>query len=168
MEESARQFMVISEKLDIIEDSIDPLLAETSFLPDAGGEHTSYRVLSKRVYECSNVLFILERRRDFESRFEKFLNVELDSHNEEENRRQAVIGPMGLAVRQLDYNFRHVLKGVYEEEHTWDLQNWLDTIRETSGNRDLDMRALPRQIEVLTSLVSTTAFQPMKVLKPLI
>lgn len=160
VEESARQFMAISQKLDAIEDSIDPSLSDKSFSPEAGGEYTSFGVLSKSVYECSNALYVLERRRDFESRFEKFLKVELDRRNEEENRRQAVNSPRDLGRRQLDYEFRYGLKGVYEEENTLDLHNWLDTIRETSGNRDLDMRALPRRIEALTSLVSTS--QAMK------
>ncbi|PMD19686.1 hypothetical protein NA56DRAFT_602671 [Hyaloscypha hepaticicola] len=159
VEESARQFMAISQKLDAIEDSIDPSLSDKSFSPEAGGEYTSFGVLSKSVYECSNALYVLERRRDFESRFEKFLKVELDRRNEEENRRQAVNSPRDLGRRQLDYEFRYGLKGVYEEENTLDLHNWLDTIRETSGNRDLDMRALPRRIEALTSLIRNLVAQ---------
>jgi hypothetical protein len=83
VKQTSKSFMRISKKLADVEQAIDVSLnSDPSFQKLKTNDNTSlegvieqrpYGRWSKTVYECSTELHDLERRRDFEWRFEKFL-----------------------------------------------------------------------------------------------
>jgi hypothetical protein len=71
--------MRISRELTDIEKAIDLAAIDTfhGFDDDAPTNQTSYGALTKRLYQCSNSLVELERRRDFEKRLSVLLLKEV-------------------------------------------------------------------------------------------
>lgn len=134
VQESARRFMAISWELTKIEDAIDP-----SAIDSGNTSPMRYGALSKRLYQCSNDLVELERRRDFEGRLAKLLLKDVCvGTNEEFGKSYAV--SYWIYERNMPR-----LEAIAQR---------IEAIMETGDHRSLDMQSLPRRIDGLTILVS--------------
>jgi len=140
--ESARQFMGISRELTDIEEAIDPAAIDKfqGFDTNDSEKQTSYGALSKRLYQCSNSLVELERRRDFEKRLSALLIKEVCIGSGEE----------------FDKPGSGVSYWIHERNMTrlQSVAQRIEAIMEMGNLRSLDLVSLPRRIDGLTGLVS--------------
>jgi len=138
--ESARQFMSISRELTEIEEAIDPAAIDVFHEFDTGGAktQTSYGALSKRLYQCSNSLVELDRRRDFEKRLSALLLKEVC-----------------IGTREVFGSGDAVNYWIHERNMTrlQTVAQRIEAVMEMGDLRSLDLVSLPRRIDGLIGLV---------------